>query len=99
MYRIARLLILLLLLGGGDPLGTLFAPAANASTPAEDDDNVEAGKVVVQSQHVPQHRPRIAWRSSPPWSGRQLQNPTPGTRRDSRASTVFLATINSPLIC
>jgi hypothetical protein len=99
MYQIARLLILLLLLGGGDPLGMLFSPTANVSSPAEDDDNVEAGKVVVQSQHVQQHRPRIARRSSPPWSARQIQKPIAGTRGDRNASTAFLATINSPLIC
>jgi hypothetical protein len=98
MRLIARLLILLLLLGG-DPLGMLTVSAVNAAASAEDDEAIETGKLAVQADQVNQHRPRPLGRPIVIPLTHQFRTPIPAARRFLSAATVFLVAVNSPLNC
>jgi hypothetical protein len=92
-----RVLMLLLILGGGDPLGLLFVPAATAASPTEEDESVESVKAVVQIEQVRHHRPRS--KQPIPFLARIDRSRISGSGIRPAASTAFLAAINSPLNC
>jgi hypothetical protein len=97
MQLSVRILMLLLLLGGGDPFGLFLAPAAMAASTAEDDDNIETTKAVVQIDRIQHQRPRA--QQPIPFRARfeRSRANVSGTR--PAASTAGLAAINSPLNC
>jgi hypothetical protein len=88
--------MLLFLLGGGDPLGLLFAPTTAAAA-TEEDDNVETTKAVVQIERVEHHRPRAL--QPIPFSASDERSRTLASGTRPAASTAFLAAINSRLNC
>jgi hypothetical protein len=92
-------LLTLLLILGGDPLGILTVPASSATAPAEDDDNIETVKLVVQAGQVHAHRPRFVRHSASIRFAHQPRQLIPDARPILSASTAFLATVNSPLTC
>jgi len=92
-----RVLLLLVLLGGGDPLGLLFASGSATAATAEEDDNIETAEAVVQVEHIEHFRPRAMQRSPFFASFERFRTKASGTR--PAASTAWLAAINSPLNC
>jgi hypothetical protein len=96
---LSQLLAVLLILGGF-PLGAVLAPVAGLqSAPAEEDENIETGKLVVtvsQEQHP--HRRAVSTRPFIPVTN-QTHRPIPVDRSLLNSTTAFLAAVNSPLTC
>lgn len=100
MRGLTWLIVLMLVLGAGGPIGSLFAASLGAApAPAEDDDQVESAKPAFQLTQDHQRLRRCdsvrPLPPSTPASGR-IHLPLSGW---TNASTAFLAAGRLPLTC